>query len=471
VGGETYLCAADGRPQQRTATKDAHFTVLGFTTASGMPLMCAIIFAAAELKPEWASGFDSSAEWIGEENETERNMGEGKVFPLGPAFSYNGKSIPCYCCCSNNVSITGALLKDMLMAIDQQNVFDCTTSLNPFLLLDGHGSQFELEFLSYIHSEDTKWDVCIGLPYGTSYWQVGDSTEQNDCFKMALTKAKQQLVQYKNDCGLDFVIEKEDVVGLVGKAWKASFARTETNVKAICQRGWGPRALNFNVLLHPEIPSSKPGEKQSSALPESKIDPVELNLSGDIATTLIDRIIIHKNKEASTSGDGALERMRKRKANAEAKIASKSSQMTAGLLASSGKFLLSRNVYGYVKENADAQKQKRDQALMKRRDEYDLLLAKVEEIRRQNLPPEKWKPDHLKAMIKWNKRDGDGAIPKRKQEKLVLYKMICSREDLPPSPLLDPDEGVDLLPPQLPHPDEGGPDLDVEEDLIPVLLV
>ena len=145
--------------------------------------------------------------------------------------------------------------------------------------------------------------------------------------------------------------------------------------------------------------------------------------------------------------------------------------MMAGLLASSRKFLLSRNVYGYVKENADAQKQKRDQALMKRRDEYDLLLAKVEEIRRQNLPPEKWKPDHLKAMIKWNKRDGDGAIPKRKQEKLVLYKMICSREDLPPSPLLDPDEGVDLLPQQLPHPDEGGPDLDEEKDLIPVLLV
>ena len=83
------------------------------------------------------------------------------------------------------------------------------------------------------HSEDTKWDVCIGLPYGTSYWQVGDSTEQNGCFKMALTKAKQQLVQYKHDSGLDFAIEKEDVVGLVGKAWKASFARVQTNRKAI----------------------------------------------------------------------------------------------------------------------------------------------------------------------------------------------------------------------------------------------
>ena len=278
--------------------------------------------------------------------------------------------------------------------------------------------------------------------------------------------AKQQLVQYKNDSGLDFVIEKEDVVGLVGKAWKSSFAHIESNRKAISYRGWGPRALNYQVLLHPEIISSKPGQKQSLALPDSQVDPQELNLSGGITATLIDRIVLHKNKEASTSGEGALERLRKRKATAEAKIASKSSRMTAGLLASSGKFLLSRNVYGYVKEKADTQKQKRDQALMKKRDEYDVLFAKVEEIRRQNLPPEKWKPDQLKAMLKWYKRDGDSALPKRKQEQLDLYQMICGREDLPPPPLPDPDEEAELPLLQLPD-----PDYEEEEDPISALPV
>jgi hypothetical protein len=49
VGGEKFLCAADGRLQMRSATKDAHFTVLSFTAASGAPLMCAIIFAAKEV--------------------------------------------------------------------------------------------------------------------------------------------------------------------------------------------------------------------------------------------------------------------------------------------------------------------------------------------------------------------------------------------------------------------------------------
>ena len=158
--------------------------------------------------------------------------------------------------------------------------------------------------------------------------------------------------------------------------------------------------------------------------------------------------------------------MRKRKATAEAKIASKSSRMTAGLLASAGKFLLSRNVYGYVKEKADTQKQKRDQALMKKLDKYDVLFAKVEEIRQQNLPPEKWKPDQLKAMLKWYKRDGDSALPKRKQEQLDLYQKICGREDLPPPPLPDPDEEAELPLLQLPD-----PDYEEEEDPISALPV
>ncbi len=64
VGGQTYLCTADGRPQNRAATKDAHFTVLGFTVATGEPLLCAIIFAAKTLKQEWVTGFDPFAEWV-----------------------------------------------------------------------------------------------------------------------------------------------------------------------------------------------------------------------------------------------------------------------------------------------------------------------------------------------------------------------------------------------------------------------
>jgi len=88
-----------------------------------------------------------------------------------------------------------------------------------------------LTSLSISTATKHKWDCCIGLPYGTFYWQVGDSSEQNGCFKMALTKAKQELVTKKNESGLDYTINKTDVVGLVRQAWKSSFARTQRKLQ------------------------------------------------------------------------------------------------------------------------------------------------------------------------------------------------------------------------------------------------
>jgi hypothetical protein len=305
VGGQTYLCTRDGRPQQRAATKDCHFTVLGFTAANGEPIMCAIIFAAKSMKQEWTLGFDPFVEWIGDESEIEKNIGFGKAMPGGPECMFRGKCIPCFCCSSENGSITGHLLKEMLAAIDRLDIFDRSgTGLNPFLLLDGHGSRFELDFLQYINSVETKWECCIGLPYGTSYWQVGDSSEQNGCFKMALTTAKQELVTKKNDAGLEFAINKTDIVGLVQKAWKASFARVRTNIKATISRGWGPKALNYNALLNPEILATKHGGNKNDLTSDlaTNVAPTELNLTEGLAATLVDRIVDYKIKEASRNG-------------------------------------------------------------------------------------------------------------------------------------------------------------------------
>jgi hypothetical protein len=143
----------------------------------------------------------------------------------------------------------------MLKTIDKLTVFGCSDGVPPFLLLDGHGSRFDLKFLQYINAVRTKWNVCIRVPYGTSYWQVGDSTEQNGCFKMALTKHKRNLLARKEEERLEFAIEKNDVVYLVHQTWNDSFARVDSNKKAIAERGWSP--LTYNCLLHPEILATK----------------------------------------------------------------------------------------------------------------------------------------------------------------------------------------------------------------------
>jgi hypothetical protein len=99
----------------------------------------------------------------------------------------------------------------------------------------------------------------------------------------------------KNEQGLPYEINKSDVVKLVKEAWHVSFAREETNRKAVLQRGWGPRALNYNVLLHPEILPSKPknsGQPITENSVISSLPATHLNLSNGLAGTLIDRIVI-----------------------------------------------------------------------------------------------------------------------------------------------------------------------------------
>ena len=79
--------------------------------------------------------------------------------------------------------------------MDRRNLFPRNDGVKPFLLLDGHGSRLEYPFLQYINKEEDYWVVCLGVPYGTALWQVGDSKQQNGTFNVAMTKGKQDLLE------------------------------------------------------------------------------------------------------------------------------------------------------------------------------------------------------------------------------------------------------------------------------------
>jgi hypothetical protein len=314
----------------------------------------------------------------------------------------------------------------MLKQLDELEVFDRSTGLNSFLILDGHGSRFELEFLEYVITCETKWNVNIGLPYGTSYWQVGDSTEQDGCFKMALTKAKQSLVSEKNDAGLPFEINKTDVVKLVKEAWNASFAKVESNKKTVLEQGWGSKALNYNVLLHPEIAASGPNKNDGSGDQQkqkvgsmSNLHPSELNLTNGLSGTLIDRIVLQSNKESSTSGTSVAEMLAKRQEKARQQLENHEKRCSAGLIAGAGMFKLNEEILGLAKKAREVQDAKAREKLLKAKDIYDSLLKKVEAIRQKNLPPEKWTSGELNTMLQWFKRPLDTAMPNKKSDKLV----------------------------------------------------
>jgi len=424
VGGEKFICSAGGRPQQRANMKDAHFTVLGFTSATGQPLMCSIIFACKELEPIMVQGLDPFTPWEGNDNDLERNTGPGKRHPQGPQVQYNGVTVPCFCACSESGSITGELLAEMLRFIDKLNIFDRSDQVLPFLLLDGHGSRFELAFLEYITNKNNEWKVCIGVPYGTSYWQVGDSTEQNGCFKMALAKSKRELVDKKENAGVIGTIEKTDIVGLVTCAWNQSFARVASNKKAVAERGWGP--LTYNLLLHPEINLDK---NSQSKMQHSNIDPSELNFTKGISGSLTEKIVLFRAREAARTGENATEMLLQRKKTAEEAIA-KGRRLTAGLHVATGNFCIGPDCLKNIQEKIRKEEEKRYQGALKLKEDYDKILAEVEAIKLLNKAPEQWSVGQLRTMVKWYKRDdSDKALPNKKADLLVRYHETCRRGD------------------------------------------
>ena len=256
IGGAKYACEKGTHAQNKVQHTDKHFTLLGFTALTGEPVLCLVIFAGVQEALSLESGINPFVtQTYGDASDDDyfdRNYGPGKLFPGGPTCKFQGKEIPCMVRWTPKGSITSAILAEALAHIDSYGVFDRSNGKNPFLLLDGHQSRFELPFLEYITDNKHEWQVCIGVPYGTSLWQVADSKEQNGSYKIAMSKAKKEFLEQKIRMFIDPPsLTPTDVIPLVNEAWSASFSRIEKNKKAIAKRGWGP--CNRNLLLYKEV--------------------------------------------------------------------------------------------------------------------------------------------------------------------------------------------------------------------------
>ncbi len=71
--------------RETAATNESHFTVLGFTTATGEPIMCALILEGKVMHPEVITGMGLFATKEGDENDPDiviKNTGKGKMLVL-----------------------------------------------------------------------------------------------------------------------------------------------------------------------------------------------------------------------------------------------------------------------------------------------------------------------------------------------------------------------------------------------------
>ena len=157
--------------------------------------MAIIIFAGEELSFEQRMGHDIRVPFDTTKSVTE-NSGPGKTFPGAPTCSFRGKTIPALIACSKKGSITSDILKCAFERLDQLGVYERRPNLKPMALFDAHDSRLQVPFLRYVNNPQHRWIFCIGLPYGTHKWQVGDSKEQNGSYKVEWTREKAILVQY-----------------------------------------------------------------------------------------------------------------------------------------------------------------------------------------------------------------------------------------------------------------------------------
>ena len=434
VGGQKFVVESGTVPQIVASTADHKFTLLPFTSASGEAICCIIIFQSNQdgVPATWATGIDHSVQPVlrddGKNIVIELNFGEGRYYPGGPKCKYHGKIVDCLTFVSESGGITGEILVKVLQYFDGIDLFPrVDNGPIPMLIVDGHQSRLDPLFVEYINNRNHKWKVCLGVPYATTLWQVGDASEQNGFVKSEWYREKAKLLVWKSEHGLPRAIRPEDVMPIMNRIFFKAYGNKTNNLKATAERGWFPP--NRKLLEHSSLVT-----KQKETV---------LNVEVGLAGSVLDRLI----RERSRS-DGAKKAAEKRKltSDAVADNIKKSQRLTSGVLVKNAVHSLddARFLEPFRKRKIENEV-KEEEKKMKRKAKSSKLFAGVRAIR------EKYGMDktHLFATcnakecsfyLQYKKLKTDGAMPKGLTEKRQLCKEWMGRRSPTLSPCQSDDE-------------------------------
>ena len=258
-GGERFVVAKGQAAKNVVGTNDSHFTVVPITNLNGCMVMLVIIFAAKKLPKSWCLGIDVFADY--DEDNYENNFGIGRRYPGLQLFREDGTIIPICWAASPKACMTGEILTLVFRQMDKLGITkrgfnENGSPVTPLVILDGHPSRMDSEFLTYINEITSKWTAVLGAPYGTSKWQLHDDEAQNGSFKIALANAKKKMYLKKRVNGLPIAIKPQEIVLVVKDAVDLSFMSIDNTLSACCKRGMYP--FNRNPLDDPEVLRSAP---------------------------------------------------------------------------------------------------------------------------------------------------------------------------------------------------------------------
>jgi hypothetical protein len=471
VNGTKFVVARKDEAKQKASKKERHFTCLGLTNLTGVPIMCVVIVDGRNDDLLVRTGVDmqchsytnEKADGEDEDDVFMKNMGKGLLYPCGPTCEYEGKTIPCMVEFNPGGGITATILTNILKTLDKLSIFSRKNGVRPFVLLDGHSTRFDIQFLEYINSPEHRWSVCIGVPYGTSLWQVGDSVHQNGQFKVKVTLKKEQILEARSVRQMGLELLPTDIIPIVNYAWCGSFDNVTNNIKAILERGWNP--LNRMLLLHPELRKSMTlkdfEEEEQGGLLSNKnrvlckcknqlklpnMDTTTFNtdnmtrvetttnnkrslqFKGPTATRCLKKIVQEHDFERAREQiiedkkDGMLLRER---------IFSLPRATAARLIINGKTHVLGEDLRDYVKENVEIKREadetkrlNRIKIIQKERKEHDQAIQRNKD--KNSLM--QWNLNDLKAVLKFEKTKEDGKMPSKKKAVAEMYAKCMARK-------------------------------------------
>ena len=316
--------------------------------------------------------------------------------------------------------------------IDELNLFQQDNGLYPCVLLDGHNSRLYEPFIKYINSPTTKWGFILGIPYGTSYWQVADTKYLNGWFKCLWYREKKKLATFKAIRGLPINMGVTDIVPCLRPALDGSFGVMENVKKALSTCGWNP--LNRGALVHPDMVTRQRDDHGSTAV----LDVMDVqqqmesnnNLLNTINTTsgkagiLADQFMQYQLQNQGR--ERRIERLEEGTQIQEWKT--KSKNLTAGLLVANGCFDLNEKVVELIVERAEVRQAVVEEQASRKRKQTNNNLEKVMEARAKKGDNfNAWNVAQLKAYFQLKKNDQDGAAPNTKEALVTKCLAMAGR--------------------------------------------
>ena len=244
---------------------------------------------------------------------------------------------------------------------------------------------------------------------------------------MYCSEMKKKITSKRIEMGLfKLNLLRTDVIPIVNYAWKRSFAKERTNLKAISDRGWGP--LNRILLSHPEIKSTNlknesPIESNDGIHDNSPIamNATDLNINGGFAGNVIASILRQAQRDQQT-----IENLNKSKEDGlDFTTAMKNTtKWTAGVLFDKGKCYLDEEV---LRLASDAREKKESKfwetirsnvsTFKKIKKDYEVSALKLKEYLPDKV--DKLPIKVLSLLCKWKRRKADNKMPLKRTDLLV----------------------------------------------------